>query len=176
MKYVALLRGINVGGNKKVPMADLKKSMEKIGFKNIKTLLATGNVIFENAKSDIEEITNTIATGLEKNFGFTIPVIVRKHEEFEEIIKSDPFKNIKVTPDTRLYVTFLPDKPKSKLPIPYTSADNSYEILSISNNTIFSALDLSKTGTVEVMAILEKEFGKNITTRNWNTVMKIFKA
>jgi uncharacterized protein (DUF1697 family) len=174
--YVALLRGINVGGNKKVPMADLKKIMEKAGYKNVRTLLATGNVIFEAGKTSIDDLTKKIAALLEKSFGFPIPVIMREQADIEKMIKADPFKKIKVTPDTRLYVTFLPGKPKSKLSIPYAAPDGSVEIISVADNAVFTVLDLSKAGTVDGMAIIEKEFGKDVTTRNWNTVVKIGKA
>jgi uncharacterized protein (DUF1697 family) len=174
--FVALLRGINVGGNKKVPMADLKKICEKMGFKNVRTILATGNVIFDAAEDDAEALTKKIAAGLAKAFGFPIPVIVRPFGDIESIIKADPFSKIKTTEDTRLYVTFLPGKTKSKLAIPYSSPDGAFGILSIKNNIIFSVLDLSKTQTTDAMNIMDKEFGKEITTRNWNTVMKIGKA
>jgi uncharacterized protein (DUF1697 family) len=172
-KYVAFLRGINVGGNKKVPMAKLKSVLEEFGFKNVRTLLASGNVIFESKKDSLPSLTKKISATLEEAFSFTIPVILRDADQIEKIAGSDPFKNIIVTKDTRLYVTFLSEEPKSKLKIPYISPDKSFQILAIKDKAIFSIVDLSKAGTVEAMAILEKEFGKNITTRNWNTIVKI---
>jgi len=77
-KYVAFLRGINVGGHHKVPMADLRKELEKLGFENVETLLNSANIIFE-AISDYEEnLEKKISAHLEKSFGFPIPTIVRK--------------------------------------------------------------------------------------------------
>lgn len=175
-KYIALLRGINVGGHKKVPMAELKKAFEEMGFENVKTFLASGNVVFGTKEEIAEALTEKIASKLEKTFGFPIPIIVRKISDIEKMIKTDPFKDIKVTPQTRQYVTFLSEKPKSTLEIPYSSPDQSFRILNVTNGAIFSVLDLTKTRTVDAMAVLEKEFGKNITTRNWNTVMKIVKG
>lgn len=170
--YVALLRGINVGGNKKVPMTDLKKILEKLGFKNVRTLLASGNVVFEvPGKTSVS--SSGLETAIEKKFGFPVPVILIPFSQIEEIIKLDPFRKTKLTPETRLYVTFLSKKPESKLTIPYHSPDRSFEIISIAGNIIFSVLDLTKAQTPDAMNILEKEFGKNITTRNWNTVVKI---
>ena len=174
-KYVAFLRGINVGGNKIVPMAKLKSILEDSGFENVRTLLASGNVIFEGKKENLPSLTKKISTTLDETFGFTIPVILRDADEIEKIITVDPFKGIGVTKDTRLYVTFLSEESKSKLKIPYYSTDKSFQILNIKDKAIFSVLDVSKTGTVDAMAILEKEFGKNITTRNWNTIVKIVK-
>ncbi|HLG03875.1 MAG TPA: DUF1697 domain-containing protein [Bacteroidia bacterium] len=172
-KFVALLRGINVGGNKMVPMAELKKLLEKSGYKNVKTLLASGNVVFESDKGKKEKIAAELEVLLEKKFKFTVPLQIWPFGAIVKMTKKDPFKNIRVTKDTRLYVTFIPGKPASTLPLPYASADGSINILFLEDNALFSYLDLAKTGTVEAMKILEKEFGKNITTRNWNTVQKI---
>lgn len=167
--FVALLRGINVGGHKKVPMVDLKAAMEKWGFTNVKTLLASGNVVFQGSQSD----TKNIAPNLEKHFGFEISTIILPFEAIQKIVDSDPFKGIEVTKNIRLYVTFLKEKPTSKLPIPYTSDDQSFTILKKTDEALFSVLDVDKKGTVDAMKILEQEFGKNITTRNYNTIVKI---
>jgi uncharacterized protein (DUF1697 family) len=174
-KYVAFLRGINVGGNKIVPMAKLKSILEDSGFENVRTLLASGNVIFEGKKESLQSLTKKISATLEEAFGFAILVILRDVDEIEKIVELNPFKGIEITKDTRLYVTFLCDDPKSRLKIPYYSTDKSFQIMNIKDRAIFSVLDVSKTGTVDAMAILEKEFGKNITTRNWNTIVKIVK-
>lgn len=174
MRYVALLRGINVGGNKKVPMAVLKKSLEKLGCNSVTTLLASGNVVFDAADTDKKVLIAKLEEHLEKTFGFTIPVILRTFDELVKLKKSDPFKGIKVTPETRLYVTFLGEARKSTLKIPYKDPVENYRILSVVDGDVCSVLVLDpKMKTVDAMKILEKEFGKNITTRNWNTVEKI---
>lgn len=174
--YVALLRGINVGGHKKVPMADLRKALEQAGFKNVRTLLASGNVVFETIINDIDKILGTIKTTLEKTFPFSIPTLLRPFSDIEKIITMNPFRDIVVTSDIRLYVTFISDSAQGNLAIPYTSTDGSYRITCVDNNAVFSVLELGKIKTVDAMLILEKAYGKNITTRNWNTVIKIGKA
>ena len=174
-KYIVLLRGINVGGHKKVPMADLKKLLEKTGFHNVNTLLASGNVVFESDEENNNKLLEKITSALEKKFGFSIPVVLRGFSDIEILIILDPFKSIKVTPKTRLYATFLSEKPKKKSLTGYTSPDKSFKIISAEKDTIFSVLDAAIAKTPEVMGVLEKEYGKNITTRNWNTVVKISK-
>ncbi len=172
-KYAAFLRGINVGGNKKVPMVELKKVLEKIGIKNVKTLLASGNVVFEADSNKIDELQATISTAIEKAFKFPVPVLLRTFDEIKKIIALDPFNNITVTPQTRLYVTFLTEKVKDKASSNKVSPDKSFTILSKRKSEVFSVLDLSITGTPEAMSALEKEFGKEVTTRNWNTILKL---
>jgi len=174
--YSAFLRGINVGGNKKVPMPQLKATLEEIGFTDVKTLLASGNAMFSAKKENIAALTKRIATALEKEFGFTIPVLMREMPRLEEMFAAEPFKGITVTKDIRLYVTFLSEVPKTKLKIPYTSDDKALRILKLEDDALYSVLDLSKgSGTIDAMAIIEKEFGKLVTTRNWNTIEKMVK-
>lgn len=172
--HVLLLRGINVGGNKKVPMADLKKMLTKMGYENVTTLLNSGNATFDAPKADAKELEKV----LEKTFGFSIPVILRTKADLEKIAAKNPFKGVKVTKDVRLYVTFLGDGAKKPpMKIPYASEDGSFRILSASKSEVFSVLDLSKgMGTVDAMSALEKEWSKNVTTRNWNTVEKLLKG
>ncbi len=172
-KYIAFLRGINVGGNKKVPMAELKKVLEKIGLKNVKTLLASGNVVFEADSDKIDELQSLISSAIEKAFKFPVPVLLRSFTDIQKIIALDPFKNITVTPQTRLYVTFLTKKVQDKASSNFVSKDKSFKIHSKTKSEVFSVLDLSITGTPEAMSALEKEFGKEVTTRNWNTILKL---
>jgi len=174
-KYVAFLRGINVGGHHKVPMLDLKKEFEKLGFKNIITLLNSGNVIFDAISNDIEKLENKVTIHLEKKFGFPIQTIIRKFEIIFELIQNKPFKNIKLTKDIRLYVSFLKKNRKVNLKLPWVSSDNSYQIIDYNNKIIFSVLDLSLSKTPKAMKVIEQFFGKNITTRNWNTIERIEK-
>lgn len=171
-KYVAFLRGINVGGHHKVPMADLSKELEKLNFENIETLLNSGNIIFDAINDNLEK---KISEHLEKSFGFPIPTIIRKSEMIYELVSNNPFKDVKLTKDTRLYVSFLRKKDNTELKLPWKSSDNSYEIIGKSDKTILSVLDLSVSKTPKGMEALEKYFGKDITTRNWNTIERIEK-
>lgn len=171
--YIALIRGINVGGNRKVPMADLKKMLAKMGYENVKTLLNSGNAIFDAPKGKPDAIAADIGKAMEKTFGFGPDVIIRDADQIRALIETDPFKKTKVTKDTRLYITFMKGKAKSSLKIPYVSPEKDFTILKVTDGEIISVLTLGEKGTVDAMGILEKEFGKNVTTRNWNTVVKL---
>ncbi len=174
MRYAALLRGINVGGNKKVPMADLKKHLEKAGYTNVKTLLASGNVLFDADEKVAAKLRAALEELLRKKFGFPIPVILRTVDELKALEKTNPFKGIAVTPETRLYVTFLSDKPNHSLKIPYESPEKDLRILRVTDGEVISVFLVTENyGTTDGMAVIEREFGKNVTTRNWNTVLKL---
>lgn len=172
--YIALLRGINVGGHHKVPMADLKVLLQKMKLTQVRTLLNSGNIIFESdlyiSESDLEAL---LQSTLEKHFGFPIPVILCEKAVMDELVLTDPFKKIEVTKDTRLYVSFLKEPSEVELKTPWTSDDGTFTIIAYTGKIICSILDLSLTKTVKGMDSLEKLFGKDITTRNWNTILKI---
>jgi uncharacterized protein (DUF1697 family) len=172
-KFLALLRGINVGGHHKVPMKDLQHAFQSLGFSGIKTLLNSGNVVFEGSPFNGEEMENKIESHLSTVFGFPIPVVVRKVDDIGKLIKAAPFKDIELHQDIRLYVTFLKKTPEKTMAIPWVSDDGSFQIRDITENMICSVLDVSQTKSTDAMKVLEKNFGKQITTRNWNTLVKI---
>ena len=175
--YVALLRGINVGGHQPVKMAELQKAFAALEFQKVKTVLASGNVLFEASKARPPALVGTIENKLEAVFGHPISVLLRTVGEIQDLADARPFQKINVTPQTRLYVTFLSEKPKRELKIPYESPDNSFTILRVSDREVCSVLTLSpERQTPALMDFLEKAFGRNITTRNWNTITRILEC
>jgi uncharacterized protein (DUF1697 family) len=172
--FVAFLRGINVGGNKKVPMMDLKKALEKAGYENVKTLLNSGNVVLDAPEKNPETVRKNLEALLEKTFTFPVPVLVRTFEELVSLEDSDPFKGVKITNDTLLYVTFLSGPAKGALKVPYTSPDTALRVLSASKTEVFWVLTKHPgVKSTDAMLVIEKEYGKGVTTRNWNTVEKL---
>jgi uncharacterized protein (DUF1697 family) len=174
-RYVAFLRGINVGGHHKVPMARLRQEMKTLGYKNVITLLNSGNIIFEAPDGQMERLEDSISGHLEQVFGFSVPVILRRADEILDLIANDPFKVVNITDDIRLYILFLKHMPDQVPELPWKSEDNSCRILEIRGKNIFSVFDISITKTPKGMEELEKLFGKEITTRNRNTIQRIVK-
>src|SRR6476660_3277916 len=87
--YIALLRGINVSGHKKIKMPELKAMFENLGFTNVRTYIQSGNVVFESATA--EDLESKISTKIEVQFGFEVSVICRTSEEMEDVIKRNPY-------------------------------------------------------------------------------------
>jgi uncharacterized protein (DUF1697 family) len=174
---VAFLRGINVGGNKPIKMEDLKKTFESLRFSKVQTVLASGNVVFETTEGGTEALAAKIEAKLKTTFGHQIGVIVRTIRDLARLEQSDPFKGIKVTPETRLYVTFLPGKAATRLQTPYRAPGKTFKIVRLTDTEVCSALTLTPgSQTTQLMASLEKEFGRQVTTRNWNTIARILKS
>lgn len=174
MKYVVLLRGINVGGRRKVAMAQLCQCLENLGSKNVRTLLNSGNVVFESGAAGQQELVAKIQSSLRQTFGFEIPVLLRTGEELQKIIEAEPFSSVKLGDTRQLYVHFYPQKLSNNLELPCESPKHDFKILSKTEREIFSLLLSSPSAsTLDLMTFVEKEFGKSGTTRNFNTVQKL---
>ena len=173
-RYAAFLRGINVGGHKKIKMADLRRAFASWGFQDTKTVLASGNVAFSSDETQCDALVSYIEDKIERTFGFDVQVAVRTMVSIRDLVTASPFRDIDVTPRTRLYVTFLsPDSPRG-LKAPYQSPNLDFRILEVSAQEVYSVLTLGARGrTTKSMEVLEKAFGKRITTRNWNTIVKL---
>ncbi len=176
IRYVAFLRGINVGGNKPVKMEELRRAFESSGFEDVKTVLASGNVVFATGEADSAALARRIQDELAAKVGLRSGVILRSGEEIRRLVDTDPFRDVKVTPNTRLHVTFVPADVASELTLPYESPDGVFRILSAVGRDLCSIVELSPNhGTLDLMGFLEKQLGKTVTTRTWNTITKIAK-
>jgi uncharacterized protein (DUF1697 family) len=173
--FVALLRGINVGGNKPVKMARLQTLLEKWGFENVKTYLQSGNVIFKASKRRPEHLSRTIEEKIHTEFGFSVTVFILPSEELGNTIDENPFTMTKGIDLTKLHVTFLSETPqlpgiKKLLSTPaepdeiqyrkkriYLYCSNGYGRTKLSNNMIERTLSVSAT------------------TRNWKTINELYR-
>lgn len=176
-RYVAFLRGINVGGKVIIKMDALRAVLAANGFANVKTVLASGNVLFDAKPAAPTKIAAHVASILAEKFGRKIGVVVRPLAEIQKLAVGNPFAGIEPKPQTRLHVTFLSEPRLGSLKTLYKSLTGDFVILRATADTVFSVLTLSeRTGTTEAMKILESQFGREITTRNWNTIQKIVSA
>lgn len=109
-KFVSLLRGINVSGQRKIKMSELKTLFEKTGFQNVETYIQSGNVIFSTKETSGEKLSIKISSAIKKQFGFAVQVIIITPGEIEKALKSNPFVKKKKNTD-KLYVIFLSEIP-----------------------------------------------------------------
>src|SRR5207249_377917 len=151
-------------GHKLIKMEDLGQMFSALGFKNVKTLIASGNVVFEAAEKNADALTQKIEKGLAKALGYDVPVLLRPISELEALVKLNPFKKVKPSADVKLYVTFLAEAPKSKLKLPFRSVKEGFEILSVKNCDIFIVSFLKSDGHYGFPNnFIEKEFGASAT-------------
>ena len=173
MKYIVFFRGINVGGHKKTPMAELKKMFSQMGFTKVNTFLNSGNVIFETEPLQESELHKKIDENFRKHFGFESKIMIRSEEQIQDLIALNPFQEIESHKDITLYVSFLPSKIEGKIGLPYE--EKGFKILQKTAREVFSVVNVKIKPSVKAMSFLEKQFGPDLTTRNWNTVLKTAK-
>jgi uncharacterized protein (DUF1697 family) len=168
MKYVALLRGIGPS-NPNMRGAKLKEAAEAAGFKNVQTLLASGNVIFESDEKDQAKIEDKLEKTWPAKLGFNSMTVVRSQLQLQSLVDANPYKGAENSNrKTYLLVTFFKTPPK---PAP---SDNYYEKSAV--NALCSTVDALKLGTPDFMAKLDKQYTKaQITSRTWLTIQRILK-
>ncbi len=172
MNYIAFLRGINVSGHKIIKMADLAKMFTDIKFKNVKTYIASGNVLFDSNEKDVSKLEAKIEKEILKTFGFDVVVFVRTRDELEKIIKLNPFAKIKIE-KPKFYVLFTKEK-FTKLKLPFVSEKYAVEVIAALDNNFFCVARPDVIGSGGgANLFIEKEHKIPATTRNWNTIIKI---
>lgn len=168
MKYVAILRGINVGGKRKILMTDLKQLFLNLGFTNVRTYIQSGNVIFESNSS--QNLSTIIESAILGKFDFTVPVIVKSHETLSSIIDNSPF-NLKDA--SQHYVSYLKEVPS--LDLTETFNENSFDPdqFLISDHAVYIFCNTKYSNTKLTNTFIEKKLKVTTTTRNWKTTLKI---
>jgi uncharacterized protein (DUF1697 family) len=156
-------------------MDDLGAVFGALDFEGVRTVLASGNVVFEAEKGqEAPDIAGRIEGRLRKAFGLNIEVILRPMSAVRKLVSSSPFAAETRTADARFYVTFLREASETARTYAYESVEGDIRIFGVSNGEVASAIVLSeKRGTTDLMRLLEKRFGPAITTRNWSTIEKI---
>jgi uncharacterized protein (DUF1697 family) len=172
--YVALLRGIGPG-NPNMRNEKLREVFENLGFGNVRTVISTGNVLFESNSSAVRALEAQIQEAISEQLGFTSTTIIRSMKQMQALVDRDPFSGFEHSDRTHLNVTFLKRKPKTAWRFPYRPKNRDYTILDIYDRDICSVIDLTSARTPDLMAWLEREFGKEVTTRTYKTVGRILK-
>jgi uncharacterized protein (DUF1697 family) len=172
--FISLLRGINVSGQKRLLMPELKALYEALGFEQVITYLQSGNVIFDSSDADRLEISAKIEKGIQQTFGYQVPVFLRDRIDFQRIIHGNPFIHRQGLNLERLYVTFLSAPPAEKsitnLDLPAGVAD---EFISIGAE-IYLHIPGGYGRTILSNNFFEKKLDRVATTRNWRTVNTLY--
>lgn len=176
IRYVALLRGINVGGRNLIKMEDLSRLFTRCGLSNVTTYIQSGNVIFESMETNVTELAETIEKKLYKTLGQKVSVLLRTVSDLEKMVRRNPFKRVKPGDDVMLFVTFLAAEPNRKPKLPLIAASENLEAFQIKDRAVFIIARRRKNGWFGFPNnFIEKELGVSATTRNWTTVNKLFR-
>ena len=170
---VSLFRGINVGGNRIVPMNELKSLHEALGFRDVATYIQSGNVVFSSDETDPAQLARQIEEGFAKRFGFHSQVMVRTSVELEEIIASNPFQNQPEKESKWVLVLFLATRPESTALEDLQKSYSGPEEMYLTGQELFVYYAGGVGRSKLTLPLIEKKLKTVGTGRNWNTVLRL---
>ncbi|MFD1160910.1 DUF1697 domain-containing protein [Hwangdonia seohaensis] len=168
--YIALFKGINVGGHKKVPMVDLRQLLTKSGFKNVQTYIQSGNVIFQSSKDNTAEIEDIIQNATTSYFGFEVSVLVKTRTHIKRIFDACPFSEEKKQAS---YFAMLYDKPDEALVTLASEKIYEGEEYYILNDCIYFFCEKGYGQAKFNLNYFERKLKTTATARNYNTMVKL---
>jgi uncharacterized protein (DUF1697 family) len=170
--YISMLRGINVSGQKKIRMADLKNLYESLGLDKVQTYVQSGNVVFDSLEKDTTKLREAIATQITTTYGFSVPVLIRAADDFRRIIESHPFAREEAV---RVLVTFLYERPDRSKWGDLKIHKDKVEQFALGEQEIFLFCPGGYGKTKLSNNFFEKKLGVVATTRNWKTVNALYR-
>lgn len=169
-RYVALLRGINVGGKNIIKMADLKACFEEMGFTEVKTYIASGNVLFTSKKS-----APKLEKGLKERFGYEAPVVILSAQELERVVDEAP-KGFGKQPDKYRYdVIFVKEPLTTREALEQVSVKEGVDEVEAGQHALYFRRLISKASQSRLNKLTQTPAYKNVTVRNWNTTTRLLK-
>ena len=171
---IAILRGINVGGKRKILMADLKILMQDLGYENIQTYIQSGNLIFEaGEKQQNDQLAENIESAILKQFNFEVPVIVLSKNEIESAIANNPFYTAEADIN-KLHLTFLNKIPEQDKQEQLETVNYKPDQFKIMGKNVFLYCEGSYHKSKLTNDFFERKLKVKATTRNWKTVLKLW--
>lgn len=171
-RYIALLRGINVGGNKKVPMARLRELMEGLGYTDVATLLQSGNAVFTSPEKNPARLVKQLEAAIAGEFGFEVPVIVRTRDELAQAIEANPLPGAEDAP-SQFLVTFLSGEPDPKRLKEIDAAAYLPDEFRVVGREIYARFPHGIRDSKLATVLGGPRLGVTPTARNWSTVTKL---
>jgi uncharacterized protein (DUF1697 family) len=165
-RYIALLRGVSPSNAK---MADLKVCFEQLGFTDVRTILSSGNVAFNTTEKNESNLITAIEAGMTKHLARSFPVILRSTDYLTAMLNTDPYSVVPLLPNEKRVVTFLNQTHKERLIFPIEL--DGARILAMKGREVFTVYVAHERGPI-FMTLIEKTFGKAVTTRTWDTIKK----
>jgi uncharacterized protein (DUF1697 family) len=171
--YICLLRGINVGGNKRMKMADLRALLDSLGIPDAQTILQSGNVVFRSDEPDPATLAATIEAGIQQKFGFDSRIILRTTEDFSLVMTDHPFSGDQLADEAKMLVMFLEQAPSSDAINALMDAHSGPESIHISGREAFIFYPNGMGRSKLTNTLIEKHLRVAGTGRNWKTVNKL---
>ncbi|WP_289053103.1 DUF1697 domain-containing protein [Carboxylicivirga marina] len=170
-QYISILRGINVGGKRKILMKDLKQSLEKIGLTDVRTYIQSGNIVFKSVNYNTNQLEVLLCNAIKKTFGHDVPVIVLSDKEWRKMIECNPFIKEDIN---HLHITLLQSVPEKK------SIEQLMQVTAIQEDkievigkSVYMLIKRAYHHTKLTNRVFERCLKTKASTRNWKTALKI---
>jgi len=172
--YIALLRGINVSGKKKIKMADLRSHLAELNLQNIKTYIQSGNILFKSAETNQAVLEQQIKNKIEEKYGFDVPVMVKLATDFQRVIENNPFAKDESNDIKCMHITFLGSVPVQEQIDHLATYNYPSEEYVLEDKDIYFYAPNGYGRAKMTNNFFEKKLKVRATTRNWKTVNKLF--
>ncbi len=171
--YISMLRGINVSGRNMIKMDALRNMYESLNFKNVKTYIQSGNVIFKTKTTEPKALEKMIASQIKKEFGFDIPVMIKDSEELTTVFNQNPFITEQKKDITKLHLTFLSEKPQKVAFDMLKEGQYAEDEFIIIDKAVYLFCPNGYGNTKLTNSFFESKFKVIATTRNWKTITEL---
>ena len=168
--YIALLRGINVGGHNIIKMADLKQLMGTMGLNNVQTYIQSGNIVFES-DNESDELSQQIVQKIKDTFGFSVPVILRTSKGWKQLIEGCPYPVETLGEGESIHLALLSDIPSQEAFNKLQKFQNDVDLYHVQDKDIY--LLLRQNFRDSKLPLQLQKLGVSATIRNWKTTMKL---
>ena len=171
--YISILRGINVSGHRIIKMEKLRELYADLGFKNVKTYIQSGNVVFQAKGKSNDELSLKIEKSIKENLGFEVPVIVIELKELKQILKSNPFLKDKTKDISFLHITFLSGNPNQEDLDKIINVKYEQDEFSLIKKAVYLYCPNGSGNSKLTNTFFENKLKVNATTRNWKTALEL---
>ena len=172
-RFISLLRGINVSGQRKIRMAELKDAYEALDLTNVATYVQSGNVVFDGRMRSATKVAEMLEAQIQSRFGFEVTVMIRSAGDLERIVKSNPYAAQAGNDPTKVHVTFLAARPSAAMVKGVEDVDTRGDEFSFGREEIWLHCPGGYGKTKLNNAFLERKLKMPATTRNWKTVLAL---
>ena len=172
---ISFLRGINVGGHKKIKMADLRQLYVSLALDDVRSILQSGNVVFRTGERDLTRLRKRIEAGIQNGFGFEVRVILRGARDYRDLIARQPFDDEQLSQGGKISVVFLDSEPSDLALADLIDSNPGAEIIHANATELYIYYGDGKAGSKLDNSRVERRLQTIASARNWNTCLRLLK-
>ncbi|QCW98652.1 DUF1697 domain-containing protein [Aggregatimonas sangjinii] len=172
-KYIALLRGINVSGQKKIIMSELRDMLKALNFQDVETYIQSGNIALKSSEGRNAKVAEKIKKAIADTFGYDVPVLVKTYGELKSIFKKNPFTDASDIEHKRVYFALLQETPQPELIKTFQQEKFEAEAFMVTNDCVYLNYKMGAGKAKLSNTLIERKLKVSATSRNYRTMVKL---